>query len=130
MFKLVMLTLAFTLLLSGVLCVDPTMRIYVEFQGPCRENGSFDCSGGGRLRPVVVHGLAADNDQQAHIVLANVTDQVQVNQEEESLVDSNDASSHQGGGAVGSQRVQSAVSPHVDLQGNFIVLISSFLCNF
>ena len=93
--------------------------VYVEFHGPCWENGSFDASGGGRLRPVVVQGFPSVAGQQAHVVLANVTDPVPVNQEEESLESSHDSSGHHGGGAESLHVDQPAVDPHADLQGNF-----------
>ena len=122
MSKLVMLAVTF-IMLSAVFCVDPSMRlvnttVYVEFHGPCWRNGSFDGHGGGRLRPVVVQGLAAV-DQQAHVVLANVTDPVPANQEEEGLGATPDPSGHQGGGAGALHDVQQAVNPLPDLQGNF-----------
>ena len=124
MIKAVTLALAFIWVLPAIFCVDPTMRlgsttVYVEFHGPCRQDGSFNASGGGRLRPVVVQGFPSVAGQQAHVVLANVTDLVPVNPEEESLESSHDSSGHHGGGAEGLHVEQPAVDPHADLQGNF-----------
>ena len=123
--------LTLLLVFPVVSSVDPTMRlsgttVYVEVQGPCRSDGSFDGVGGSRLRPVVVRGLPVVDNQHAHIVLANVSNHGP-HDDDLQVVDEvgQDPASPPNGGARAAPAVQPVVGLPINVTGTRTSLLFS-----